>query len=149
MRSAAGAGVGRATERKGCRDVETEELNMSHAPPTVKAVQAALVEAIAARASDVLIEPGSDGLRVHYRIDGVLYPQHVVSEVNRFRPELLGHLKALARITPGPSGAPQDGRFAVVVAGRTVDVHLSVIPRQSGEAVVMRLVDLGAVPSVA
>lgn len=121
---------------------------MSHEPTAVKAVQAALVEAIAARASDVFIEPGSDGVRVHYRIDGVLYPQQVVSEVNRFRPEMLGQLKALARVAPGPSGGPQDGRFAVVVAGRTVDVHLSVIPQRRGEAVVMRLVDLGAVPSV-
>ena len=83
------------------------------------------------------------GLQVRYRIDGVLHPQPIPPEINRFQAAIISRLKIMARLNIAEQRLPQDGRIKLKVAGREVDVRVSVIPMIHGEGIVLRLLDKG------
>jgi general secretion pathway protein E len=76
---------------------------------------------------------------VRFRIDGLLYkmltPPKVVQEA------LISRVKIMSGLNIAEKRLPQDGRFRVVVAGRDVDIRVSIIPTFFGERVVLRLLD--------
>ncbi|MEX0744675.1 MAG: GspE/PulE family protein [Phycisphaeraceae bacterium] len=109
----------------------------------VKFVNQVLVQAIERRATDVHFEPFEDTLRVRYRIDGVLQQATVPGELRRFQPAIVSRLKILSQLDIAEKRVPQDGRIRLRVAGREVDVRVSIIPMLHGEAVVLRLLDRG------
>ncbi|MBM4016945.1 MAG: type II/IV secretion system protein [Planctomycetes bacterium] len=110
----------------------------------IKFVNQVLAEAIERRATDVHFEPFEDALRVRYRVDGVLQEANVPPEVRQFQPAIVSRLKILSRLDIAEKRLPQDGRIRLKVAGREVDVRVSVIPMLHGEAVVLRLLDRSA-----
>jgi len=107
----------------------------------VKFVNQVIAEAIERRATDVHFEPFEDALRVRYRVDGVLQEANIPPEVRQFQPAIVSRLKILSRLDIAEKRLPQDGRIRLKVAGRDVDVRVSVIPMLHGEAVVLRLLD--------
>jgi general secretion pathway protein E/type IV pilus assembly protein PilB len=102
-----------------------------------------MIEAIESRASDVHIESQAAGIKVRYRIDGLLHPQPVPPEINRFQAAIISRLKIMARLNIAEKRLPQDGRIKLRVSGREIDVRVSVIPMLHGEGIVMRLLDKG------
>lgn len=128
-------------------EIETDgsELSeMAQEPSVVRLVNEILLEAIQSRASDVHIETQQHGLSVRYRIDGVLHPQPIPPEINRFQAAIISRLKIMARLNIAERRLPQDGRIQLKVSGRDVDVRVSVIPMIHGEGIVLRLLDKGA-----
>jgi general secretion pathway protein E/type IV pilus assembly protein PilB len=129
-------------------DHETDEgMDLSAAAEDasiIKFVNQVLAEAIERRATDVHFEPFEDALRVRYRVDGVLQEANIPPEVRQFHPAIVSRLKILSRLDIAEKRLPQDGRIRLKVAGREVDVRVSVIPMLHGEAVVLRLLDRGA-----
>jgi general secretion pathway protein E/type IV pilus assembly protein PilB len=121
----------------------SELSEMAQEPSVVRLVNEILLEAIQVRASDVHIESLSTGLQVRYRIDGVLHPQPIPPEISRFQAAIISRLKIMARLNIAERRLPQDGRIELKVAGREVDVRVSVIPMIHGEGVVLRLLDKG------
>ena len=121
----------------------SELSEMAQEPSVIKLVNEILREAIELRASDVHVESESAGLRVRYRIDGVLHEQSVPPEISRFQAAIISRLKIMARLNIAERRLPQDGRIQLRVAGREVDVRVSVIPMIHGEGIVMRLLDKG------
>ncbi|MBX3425211.1 MAG: type II/IV secretion system protein [Pirellulales bacterium] len=109
----------------------------------VRLVNEILLEAIDSRASDVHIESQPSGVRVRYRIDGLLQAQPTPPEINRFQAAIISRLKIMARLNIAEKRLPQDGRIKLKVHGREVDVRVSVIPMLHGEGIVMRLLDKG------
>ena len=109
----------------------------------IKFVNQVLAEAIERRATDVHFEPFEHVLRVRYRVDGVLEEANIPAEVRRFQLAIVSRLKILSRLDIAEKRLPQDGRIRLKVAGREVDVRVSVIPMLHGEAVVLRLLDRG------
>jgi general secretion pathway protein E/type IV pilus assembly protein PilB len=103
-----------------------------------------LLEAINSRASDVHIESQQSGLSVRYRIDGMLQPQPVPPEINRFEAAIVSRLKIMSRLNIAEKRLPQDGRMKLKVQGREIDVRVSVIPMIHGEGIVMRILDKGS-----
>jgi general secretion pathway protein E/type IV pilus assembly protein PilB len=103
-----------------------------------------LLEAIESRASDIHIESQSDGLVIRYRIDGILHPQPVPPEINRFQAAIISRLKIMARLNIAEKRLPQDGRIKLRVHSREVDIRVSVIPMIHGEGLVMRILDKGS-----
>ena len=93
--------------------------------------------------SDIHIESQQAGLVIRYRIDGILQSQPVPPEISRFQLAIISRLKIIARLNIAEKRLPQDGRIQLKVAGREVDVRMSVIPMIHGEGVVMRLLDKG------
>ncbi|MEQ8210633.1 MAG: GspE/PulE family protein [Lacipirellulaceae bacterium] len=107
----------------------------------VRLVNEILIEAIDSRASDVHIESQPSGVKVRYRIDGILQRQPTPPEINHFQAAIISRLKIMARLNIAEKRLPQDGRIKLKVHGREVDVRVSVIPMLHGEGIVMRLLD--------
>ncbi len=127
-------------------EIETDgsELSeMAQEPSVVRLVNEILLEALESRASDVHVESQPSGVRIRYRIDGVLHPQPVPPEINRFQAAIISRLKIMARLNIAERRLPQDGRIQLKIAGREVDVRVSIIPMIHGEGIVLRLLDKG------
>ncbi len=107
--------------------------------PVVKLLRSIFEDAIQIQASDIHIEPGENELRIRNRVDGVLHEQ--VMKENRVAAALVLRLKLLSGLNIAEKRLPQDGRFNIKVKNRNIDVRLSTMPLQFGEAVVMRLLD--------
>src|SRR5688500_1160424 len=105
----------------------------------IKFVNQVLTEAIDLRATDVHIEPFEDQLRVRYRIDGVLQEASIPASVRRFQAAIVSRLKILSHLDIAEKRLPQDGRIKLKIAGREIDVRVSIIPMIHGEAVVLRI----------
>ncbi|HIQ19804.1 MAG TPA: type II/IV secretion system protein [Planctomycetes bacterium] len=119
----------------------SELSQMAQEPSVVRLVNEILLEAIESRASDVHLEVQPSGLKIRYRIDGVLHPQPVPPEITRFQAAIISRLKIMARLNIAERRLPQDGRIQLRVHGREVDVRVSVIPMIHGEGIVLRLLD--------
>ncbi len=107
----------------------------------VRLVNEILAEAIEARASDIHMESQSDGIKIRYRIDGVLQTQPTPPQINRFQAAIISRLKIMSRLNIAEKRVPQDGRIKLKVSGREVDIRVSVIPMLHGEGIVMRVLD--------
>ena len=126
-------------------EVDGSELSeMAQEASVIRLVNEILLEAIESRASDVHIETQAAGLVIRYRIDGMLLPQPVPAEINRFQLAIISRLKIMARLNIAEKRLPQDGRMKLKVAGREIDVRISVIPMIHGEGIVMRILDKSA-----
>ena len=99
--------------------------------------------ALALGVSDVHIEPEEDGIRMRYRIDGVL--QDVIDLDSFIYDRAMSRLKLLSGMIINQRQEAQDGRFTFNVGEQEIEIRSSIIPGASGESIVMRLLD----PSVA
>jgi general secretion pathway protein E/type IV pilus assembly protein PilB len=125
-------------------DVEWDGSEASEAAQqasVVSLVNEILVEAIEARASDIHLESQGDGIKIRYRIDGVLQTQPTPPQINRFQAAIISRLKIMSRLNIAEKRVPQDGRIKLKVAGREVDIRVSIIPMLHGEGIVMRVLD--------
>ena len=113
----------------------------AQAPSVIRLVNELLIEAVKLMTSDVHIEPQETGLRVRYRIDGMLRVQAVPAEINHFYSAIVTRLKIMSHLNIAEKRLPQDGRIKLRVSGREVDVRVSIIPMVHGEGVVLRLLD--------
>jgi type II secretory ATPase GspE/PulE/Tfp pilus assembly ATPase PilB-like protein len=114
-------------------------LHLANEAPVVRLVNLLLIEALDARASDVHLEAYQDGLRVRYRIDGVL--QNAPSPPPHLTAAIISRLKIMAELDIAERRLPQDGRIRLRLANRQVDVRVSTVPTLRGESVVLRLLD--------
>jgi general secretion pathway protein E/type IV pilus assembly protein PilB len=127
-------------------DQNETDLDISNAAQDasiIKFVNQVLAEALDSRATDVHIEPFENQLRVRYRIDGVLVEANIPPQVRKFQAAIVSRLKILSHLDIAEKRLPQDGRIRLKVAGREIDLRVSVIPMIHGEAVVLRILDRG------
>jgi general secretion pathway protein E/type IV pilus assembly protein PilB len=128
-------------------DTDSEnELDLSHAAQDasiIKFVNQILLEAIESRATDVHIEAFEDQLRLRYRIDGILQESNVPASVRRFHAAIVSRIKILSHLDIAEKRNPQDGRIKLKIAGKEIDVRVSIIPMIHGEAVVLRILHRG------
>jgi general secretion pathway protein E len=119
---------------------ETEDLlEQEDDAPIIRLINAILSEAVKGNASDIHIETFEKKLIVRFRIDGVL--REMVQPKRALAPLLVSRIKVMARLDIAEKRLPQDGRIALKVAGREVDIRVSTMPSSHGERVVMRLLD--------
>ncbi|MCL4204238.1 MAG: Flp pilus assembly complex ATPase component TadA [Pirellulaceae bacterium] len=107
----------------------------------VRLVNEILCEAIEGRASDIHLEAQANGMKIRYRIDGVLQTQPAPPQINRFQAAIISRLKIMARLNIAEKRVPQDGRIKLRVSGREIDIRVSMIPMLHGEGIVMRILD--------
>ena len=93
------------------------------------------------RASDIHMEPYSDGVVVRFRIDGVL---HDVLKIPNSNGEglfgfIMSRIKILAKMATDEHKAAQDGKLRYKVGKEVFDVRVSIVPVVHGENIVMRL----------
>lgn len=105
----------------------------------VQLVDELIHDAIDASASDIHLESTEKGLRLRYRIDGVLYDQKVFGL--DVMPQIISRLKVLAQIDIAQKRIPQDGKFRIINGKEKVDLRISTFPSIYGEKVVIRILD--------
>lgn len=126
-------------------DIEVHDLldNSAHQAPIIKLLNLILTEAIQQGASDIHFEPLETGLRVRYRIDGVLQSRHTPSP--EFQSQLLTRIKVMSKMDIAEHRLPQDGRIKLRMGRREIDFRVSTVPIAGGERIVMRILDKGNV----
>jgi general secretion pathway protein E len=119
---------------------KTEDLLESeNDAPVIKIINAFLTQAVKEDASDVHLDAYEHTSLVRFRRDGVL---HKIIDVNRgLHAALVSRIKIMAQLDIAEKRLPQDGRIALRLAGREVDLRVSTIPTGHGERIVMRLLD--------
>ena len=104
-----------------------------------KLAQQLLEEAIRNKASDVHVEPLAKEVRVRMRIDGLL--QELCRLPQSSYSSLVSQLKVLSSMDIAEKRVPQDGRWQLSYAGRSIDLRLSTLPTINGEKVAVRILD--------
>ena len=101
-------------------------------------VESLIADAHALRASDIHLDPIVEGLRVRYRVDGVL--QDAGNLPTDVKSEVISRIKILSGLRTDEHQAAQDGRFRVNLKNPgAIDVRVSIAPTYYGENAVMRL----------
>lgn len=112
--------------------------------PIIQLINALFSQALKQSASDIHFETFEDKFLIRFRIDGLLHeilqPPHVLA------PLIISRLKVIAKLDIAEKRLPQDGRIAIRMAGRSIDVRISTIPTYYGERVVLRLLDKQSAP---
>lgn len=116
------------------------EVVVEEESPVARLVQTILERAAGTGVSDVHLEPDESGVRVRFRLDGVLHTAMTYSL--GLRNAVISRLKILSHLDIAERRLPQDGRMTLELGGqRTVDVRLSVLPSLHGEKAVLRLLN--------
>jgi type IV pilus assembly protein PilB len=112
-----------------------------------------LQRALEVRTSDIHLELLPAGLRVRFRVDGVLREPHLPAfqqAFDRGGREIVSRIKVLSELDIAERRRPQDGSFQVTVNHRgmktSIDLRVSVIPSHSGESVVIRILNRSSAP---
>ncbi len=112
---------------------------MEDEAPIIRVVNVVIQQAIKDRASDIHVEPDRRGVRIRYRIDGVL---HEVMRVPKYvHAPLVSRIKIMGDMNIAERRLPQDGRIHVRHEGKDYDLRVSSVPTVFGEKVVMRILD--------
>ncbi len=118
----------------------TEDLlDSSTQAPVIRMINALLLQALRERASDLHFEPYEARSVVRFRIDGVL--RDVIEPPRALHAALVSRLKIMASLDIAEKRLPQDGRIALRLGDKQVDVRVSTLPTGTGERVVLRLLD--------
>lgn len=116
-----------------------EKIKSFNSPYISQIFEIIIAGAIVMEASDIHIEPEESGVRLRYRLDGVL---HDVSDLSQHHyRSILSRIKLLGGMKINVHTAPQDGRFTIKTYDVDIEVRVSIIPSAYGETVVMRLLN--------
>ncbi len=119
---------------------EGEDMEkLSEEAPIIRIAHAIVQQAIRDKTSDIHIEPGAKGVRIRYRIDGVLNEMMTVPK--HIQQQLIARFKILAEMNIAERRVPQDGRIPIKHEGKDYDLRVSCLPTMWGEKIVMRILD--------
>lgn len=123
---------------------DVEQLrDMASEAPVIRLVNSILTKAIETGASDVHLETFEKNARLRYRVDGVL--SELTPPPREIYNAIISRIKIMAKLNIAEKRLPQDGRIKMKVAGKEIDLRVSIIPMSHGEGVVMRILDRTAV----
>ncbi|MGE5297978.1 MAG: GspE/PulE family protein [Acidobacteriaceae bacterium] len=118
------------------KTVEELSDHLSNASAT-DVIERILGPALDLDSSDIHLEPIKDGMKLRYRIDGVLQDVAQLPAISIHL--IVSRLKLLSKLKLNLTTVPQDGSFHLLYADQPVDIRVSIIPSSFGESVVMRL----------
>lgn len=128
-------------------DLDAAAATMESMPAAVAAVEQVLAQAVASKASDIHLEPGTDEVLVRMRIDGQLTT--TMSLPKSSHSAMVSRIKILSNLDVIERRLPQDGRARLVVDGSHRNMRVSTLPSLRGEKVVIRLLaDRAELPSL-
>lgn len=107
--------------------------------PIIRLVNLIISEALSMRTSDIHIEPFQDRVRIRYRIDGKLVERD--SPPKRLLASIISRIKIMARMDISEKRRCQDGRIKTRAGSKEIDLRVSIMPTNHGQAVVMRILD--------
>jgi type IV pilus assembly protein PilB len=107
--------------------------------PVVKLVNSILGQAVTEGASDIHFEPNQGEMRIRFRVDGVL--QEMARVPKRMVNGVISRVKIMSDLDIAEKRIPQDGRVAVNVEDRRIDLRITTLPTQKGEGAAIRILD--------
>ena len=126
------------------RDVSVDDADAD--APVIKLVHSIVAQAVQMGASDIHVNPEEGDTKVLFRVDGVLAPAATIKR--RMAMGVVSRIKIMADLDISEKRVPQDGRFALNLEGRRVDIRVVTLPLVNGEGVVMRILDQGSKAAV-
>ncbi|PWR24816.1 type II secretion system protein GspE [Zavarzinia aquatilis] len=121
-------------------DADIERMrDLASDAPVVRVVNALIMRAVEARASDIHLEPGEDGLKLRLRIDGALVDRETLPAA--MKNSIVSRIKVMANLDIAERRLPQDGRLRLAVRGQDIDFRVATSPVIHGESVVLRILD--------
>jgi type IV pilus assembly protein PilB len=111
--------------------------------PVIKLVHSIIAQAVQQGASDIHVNPEEGDMRVLFRIDGVLFPAATIRR--KMALGMVSRIKIMADLDISERRVPQDGRLALTVEGRRIDIRVVTLPLVHGEGAVLRILDKGVV----
>ncbi len=118
---------------------EMRKLDFVRISP-VMVIELVLAGAISTKTSDIHFEAEEKGVKIRFRVDGLLQDVFADFPLQHYA-SLLPRLKLLAGLKINVRDAAQDGRFSIKLGEKTVEIRVSVIPSEFGETLVMRVLD--------
>lgn len=117
----------------------SKKMQIVEDAPVTKIVATIMRYAVEGGASDVHIEPMFDKVRVRFRVDGILNTSLVLPL--KVLDAVVARIKILSKMKLDEKRKPQDGRFQAKIDDRKIDFRVSTFPTNSGEKVVIRILD--------
>lgn len=111
----------------------------SEAPPIVRLVTMIIADAVHSKASDIHIEPKEKYVHVRYRIDGEL--KNIQQFPKNIQDSVISRIKIISNLDITNRRFPQDGRSALRLKDKNIDLRISTLPSIYGEKIVIRLLD--------
>jgi general secretion pathway protein E len=108
--------------------------------PVVKLVHSTLYDALKGGVSDIHVESHATGLKIKYRVDGVLISAGDVAGIEMAE-QVISRIKVMSELDITERRTPQDGRFKVNSQGHEIDFRVSIMPSSFGEDAVLRILD--------
>jgi len=121
-------------------DEEIDRLkDLASDAPAIRWVQRVINAAVAAKASDIHLEPSGEALHVRLRTDGLLREQE--RQPKELGASVISRIKVMAGLNIAERRVPQDGRIRLTVRGKEIDFRVATSPTLHGESVVLRILD--------
>jgi type IV pilus assembly protein PilB len=111
--------------------------------PIIRLVHSIIGQGVEQGASDIHCDPENGELHVRFRVDGVLHPAATIPR--KATPGVVSRIKIMSNLDIAEKRVSQDGRLAVTIDGRRIDVRVVTLPLVGGEGVIMRILDRGVV----
>lgn len=116
---------------------EIKEDGITDEAPVIRLVNSLIIRAIDEEASDIHIEPFQHGIRIRYRVDGIL--REVMNLPRKIIGAIVSRIKIMSNLDIAERRTPQDGRIPLNLPGRQLDLRISTMPTVFGEKVVIRI----------
>ena len=107
--------------------------------PVIRFVNSVIFRAVKEKASDIHVEPYEKDVTYRFRINGVM--KEILRQPIRTHAAVSSRIKVMAKLDIAEKRLPQDGRIKVKIAGKNIDIRLSTVPVQTGERIVMRILE--------
>ena len=125
--------------QEGDGDNLADDKRRAESAPIVRMVNLIVSQAVETGASDIHLEPGKTNLVVRNRVDGLL--RHSLEAPKWVQGPVLSRIKVMSRMDIAERRLPQDGRVAIKVGQKTLDLRVSSVPGPHGEKIVIRILD--------
>jgi type IV pilus assembly protein PilB len=116
-----------------------DDKRRAESAPIVRMVNLIVSQAVETGASDIHLEPGKANLVVRNRVDGLL--RHSLEAPKWVQGPVISRIKVMSRMDIAERRLPQDGRVAIKVGQKTLDLRVSSVPGPHGEKIVIRILD--------
>jgi len=122
-------------------DDEDSALAMAEEAPIIRVANSIILQCIREGGSDIHIEPDRRGVRVRYRVDGVLHETMTLPKY--IQAPLISRFKIMADMNIAERRVPQDGRIPIrdSATNKDYDLRVSCLPNIFGEKIVCRILD--------
>jgi type II secretory ATPase GspE/PulE/Tfp pilus assembly ATPase PilB-like protein len=121
---------------------EIAKLNFANVSP-ITMVEIILAGAMGLRTSDIHTEAEQNKAKIRFRVDGLLHDIYDDVPLHAYQ-SFVSRIKLLSEMKLNVRTEAQDGRFTIGLAGKEIEMRVSIIPAEFGETIVMRILDPSA-----